>query len=214
VASNGLKAPVQQRSRASLERLLRAGARLLAEEGYDGFKIPELSRRARVSTGLIYGRFENKDALVQAIHERVLMRIAEEHPLVDRARPPDDAGLAAAIDRVIAETRAIFDQELRLLSIFFARGSVDPVIREQGAAWIERLRHSIVSALLAHRDEIRHPDPERAAQMCCQIIIANLMRRVTVGDQSEGLRGSLTGDDLATELSLVCRLYLASAAAP
>jgi AcrR family transcriptional regulator len=208
VASNGLKAPVQQRSRASLERLLRAGAKLLAEEGYDGFKIPELSKRARVSTGLIYGRFENKDALVQAIHERVLTRIAEEHRLLARDAPPDDADLAAAIDRTIAEARAIFDQELRLLAIFFARGSVDPVIREQGAAWIECLRLRIVSALLAHREEIRHPDPERAAQMSCQIIVANLMRRVTVGDMSEGLRGSLTGDELATELSLVCRLYL------
>ena len=61
-AHTGLRPPQQRRSRESLERILRAGADVLADRGYDGFTIGEVSRKAKVSVGSVYGRFESKDA--------------------------------------------------------------------------------------------------------------------------------------------------------
>ena len=53
-----IRPPVQRRSRESLERLLQTGLELLQERGFDGFTLQELSQRAGVSIGSIYGRVE------------------------------------------------------------------------------------------------------------------------------------------------------------
>src|SRR5436305_2025149 len=73
----GVRAPQQQRSRESLERVLRAAEKLLAKRGYEGFTIAEVSRDADLSVGSVYGRFESKDALIYAIHARMLSRMVE-----------------------------------------------------------------------------------------------------------------------------------------
>jgi len=82
-----IRPPQQQRSRASFERVLEAATDLLNEEGYQGFTLGEVSRRARVSIGSIYARVASKDALFYAIHERVMTQIGQENAAFsDRAR--------------------------------------------------------------------------------------------------------------------------------
>src|SRR4051795_8248487 len=71
--------PLQNRSRASLERVLEAGQKLLEEEGWEGFTVQEVSRRAKVSIGSIYARAPSKEALIYAIYDRAVDHIAEEN---------------------------------------------------------------------------------------------------------------------------------------
>jgi AcrR family transcriptional regulator len=61
-----LRPPQQRRSRASFERVLEAGARLLEEDGYEAFTLAEVSQRAGVSIGAIYARIDAKETLVLA----------------------------------------------------------------------------------------------------------------------------------------------------
>src|SRR3954469_71409 len=72
-----LRPPLQNRSRASLERVLVAGQRLLEEEGWEGFTVQEVSRRAKVSLGSIYARAPSKEALILAVYDRAVGEIAE-----------------------------------------------------------------------------------------------------------------------------------------
>src|SRR4051812_38975958 len=72
-----LRPPLQNRSRASLERVLEAGQRLLEEEGWEGFTVQEVSRRAKVSIGSIYARAPSKKALILAVYDRAFEEIAE-----------------------------------------------------------------------------------------------------------------------------------------
>src|SRR3954468_22455511 len=81
-----LRPPLQNRSRESLERVLDAGQRLLEEKGWDGFTVQEVSRRAKVSIGSIYARAPSKEALILAVYDRAVGRIAEE-----RARLVNDS---------------------------------------------------------------------------------------------------------------------------
>src|SRR3954471_11193669 len=74
-----LRPPLQNRSRASLERVLDAGQKLLEEEGWEGFTVQEVSRRAKVSIGSIYARAPSKEALILAVYDRAVGRIAEEN---------------------------------------------------------------------------------------------------------------------------------------
>jgi len=53
------------------ERLVAAAAQVFAEKGYDRAGVQEISRRAGLTTGAIYGRFTGKAELLQeAIHSR------------------------------------------------------------------------------------------------------------------------------------------------
>src|SRR5205814_10015529 len=51
------------------ERLIEAAAQVFAEKGYDRAGVQEISRRAGLTTGAIYGRFAGKAELLQAAIE-------------------------------------------------------------------------------------------------------------------------------------------------
>jgi AcrR family transcriptional regulator len=51
------------------ERLINAAADVFAEKGYDRAGVQEISRRAGLTTGAIYGRFTGKAELLQAAIE-------------------------------------------------------------------------------------------------------------------------------------------------
>ena len=63
-------APVVPRRPAAITRtlLVEAAAAVFAEKGYDGTRVQEIARRARLTTGAIYANFEGKaDLLLEAI---------------------------------------------------------------------------------------------------------------------------------------------------
>ena len=64
------KTPRQARSQSTVEAILEATARILAERGYAGTNTNIVAEVAGVSVGSVYQYFPNKDALVTALHER------------------------------------------------------------------------------------------------------------------------------------------------
>ena len=64
------RVPRQARSRALVEAILEATARVLAERGYAGTNTNLVAERAGVSVGSVYQYFPNKDSLITALHER------------------------------------------------------------------------------------------------------------------------------------------------
>jgi AcrR family transcriptional regulator len=66
------KAPRQARSRATVETILQAGARILSDEGWAGFTTNKVAELAGVSIGSLYQYFPDKLSLVDAIRRRHL----------------------------------------------------------------------------------------------------------------------------------------------
>lgn len=64
------KRPRQGRSRAMVDALVEATARLLAAEGYGAATTKRIAAVAGVSVGSLYQYFPNKDALVYAVAQR------------------------------------------------------------------------------------------------------------------------------------------------
>ena len=79
-----IRPPQQPRSRASLERVIVAGTKLLEEEGYEGFTLAKVSSMANVSIGSIYARVKSKDDLFYVIQDRFMSRTEQSAGLHGR----------------------------------------------------------------------------------------------------------------------------------
>lgn len=66
------KVPRQARSRATVEVILEAGARVLGTHGWSGFSTNKVAALAGVSIGSFYQYFPEKASLLEAIRERHL----------------------------------------------------------------------------------------------------------------------------------------------
>jgi AcrR family transcriptional regulator len=66
------KAPRQARSRATVEAIIQAGARILSDDGWAGFTTNKVADLAGVSIGSLYQYFPDKLSLVDAIRRRHL----------------------------------------------------------------------------------------------------------------------------------------------
>ncbi|MFI0237884.1 TetR/AcrR family transcriptional regulator [Streptomyces sp. NPDC016845] len=64
------RTPRQERSRATVRRILEAGERVLAEHGYEGASTSRIATAAGLSPGSLYQYFPHKDAIVSAVLQR------------------------------------------------------------------------------------------------------------------------------------------------
>lgn len=69
------KLPVQQRSKATVEAVLEAGARLLLSVGYDKASTNKIADLAGVSVGSLYEYFPGKEAIFAEMRRREDMRL-------------------------------------------------------------------------------------------------------------------------------------------
>jgi AcrR family transcriptional regulator len=75
------KSASQERSRATVEALLDATARVLTREGYDRASTNRIATKAGVSVGSLYQYFPNKEALVAALvarHNREILKLVRD----------------------------------------------------------------------------------------------------------------------------------------
>ncbi len=97
------KRPRQARSRATVEAIVEATARVLAEHGYDKTTTNRVATVAGVSVGSLYQYFPNKDALVGALVDRHFerMRALFAERLAAVADAPVEQAARALIDAVM-----------------------------------------------------------------------------------------------------------------
>src|SRR5215813_10517597 len=75
------KSASQERSRATVEALLDATARVLVREGYARASTTRIAAKAGVSVGSLYQYFPNKEALVAALvarHNREMLQLIRD----------------------------------------------------------------------------------------------------------------------------------------
>ncbi len=139
------KRPQQERSRATFDAILEAGARVLVKQGYDRASTNRIAEVAGVSIGSLYEFFPNKDAIFTELRRRLndqmfrfvgqAMEEALELParegvartveLLVRAHTVDPRLEAALRDRVPAEVLAdqsrVINRRLLDLGMAFVR---------------------------------------------------------------------------------------------
>lgn len=100
--------PTQARSRERLQRLLDAGAAVLATEGAEALTTTRIAEAAGVPVGSLYRYFEDKEAIVEALalnYWRGFEAVVAELAATDEATPLDDPA-ARVIDALADAFRA------------------------------------------------------------------------------------------------------------
>ncbi len=202
-----VRPPQQARSQQTLDRLLDAAEALVSEKGFDDAPVAEIARRAGSSVGAFYSRFPDKDSLLGALNERFLVQaVATADAALDPAlwQRASIGEISTAFVRFLVE---IHREQRGLLRAFSLRMRVDPVFQARR----ERLAHHVggrlSELLLAHRAEIQHADPHRAAAFALTMVFGVLEHTIVFGEMRSGAF-TWTDEDLSAELSRAFLAYL------
>jgi AcrR family transcriptional regulator len=197
------KAPRQTRSRATVETILTATARVLVQDGFERATTNRIAAVAGVSVGSLYQYFPNKQALVRALYDRQLAR-------AESVRPPelgsDVPGLPrrALRDVIGAAVRwhlATYGRDARLHAELSAHAAA--ILGKRALASFERMHEARVrDRLERHRDALRTRDLALAAFLLSTCLAA-------VAHAAATRHPELLADDaLADELTTLLVGYL------
>lgn len=206
-----IRRPRQARSQRTLDRILDAAEALLMEKGFEDVKVADVVARAGSSVGAFYARFRDKDGLLFALQERWL---EQAQATTDDATDPqrwEGAGVAEILRSVVPFLVGIFRERRGLLRAFVLRHYTDASFREQRDRLSDYVTEKLAALLLARRDEIGHPDPERAARFGLGLVFDGIQSAVLFG---EARGGPLSDDQLAAELTRVYLAYLGVSETP
>lgn len=166
---------LQERSRKTLERLLKAAIEILNKEGLDGATIPHIAARAKLTPGSIYRRFPDKDALLREVFIRMLEGNYRGSQELLKPEYWKSRSLAEMCRFVIAETLNGYARHRGLLRAFTSFTLQHPdtsfVRRCEDLQW--KVSRVVSDLLLLRRDEIHHPDPESAVPFALVMIGAS-----------------------------------------
>lgn len=170
----------QERSRATVDALIEATARILVREGFDGASTNRIAEQAGVSIGSLYQYFPSKEALVAAVidrHHQELMQVVRG-ALAEVAALPIKQAARKLVSAAI-EAHRIDPRLHRVLAEQIPRTG-----RLENVAAFNRETYALFRAYLeAHRDEFRAIDLGLAAFVCVTAIEA--LTHTAVLHQSE-----------------------------
>ncbi len=154
------KHPTQARSRALVDSLLEATARILVQDGWDALTTNRVAKAAGVSVGSLYQYFPNKDALVAGLVEgwadNITKRLVALGPAL--AEAPLDEAIGAVVTAALSVTRE--DAPLH-------RSVLLQLPRIGALAFFEQLNQRVADVLAEwitlRREELDVDDPSLAA---------------------------------------------------
>jgi len=130
--STSVKAPKQDRSRASFDRVLDAAVELLKEQGYQGFTLQEVSKRSRTSIGSIYCRVKGKDDLFHAVQDHVLAKLDAEMESILEPSKWENVDPRKLILFLVRELAEYLRRHTPILRALISRELADPVVMKKG----------------------------------------------------------------------------------
>jgi AcrR family transcriptional regulator len=159
--------PVQTRSRATHEAIVRAFRQQLATTPFDQINMADLARRADVSVGGLYARFSGKDALLLIVADEIL---DEARAAIDEALQQveaRDGSLADLCEAYVRTTVGEFRRHRRALQQVQrgARGDGAAALAERVRELNEFVHERFRTLAWARRGEIRRRGQRAAIEI-------------------------------------------------
>jgi AcrR family transcriptional regulator len=193
----------QEGSRATVDVLIEATARILVREGFDKASTNRIACEAGVSVGSLYQYYPGKEALVAAVierHNRDLMGILLKAMAKADAQPLG-VGVRTLVEAAVEGHRLEPDLHRVLAEQIPRVGALEEVEA------FNRQYHGLFKAYLdAHKDELRALDIDLAAFVCVTSIEALTHTAVLHRSEfiSEGAAGMLVDEATRLVLGYLC----------
>lgn len=137
--------PAQERSRRTVEQILEAASQLVAEEGIDAATTRAIAERAGVAVPSLYRFFADRDDVLDALVERMLVELDEASQAAEAAWVPGDLG--GILDVEMDVHVRFFTEHPSLAALWFggrASAAVVESVRRRNAVLGERLRELLL----------------------------------------------------------------------
>ena len=191
------KAPRQARSRATIEAILDAAARILGERGWSGVTTNLVAEVAGVSIGSLYQYFPHKRALVEAVRRRHFDEILQVLRASTDLATPRTRRIAIFVDGMIA-SHSRFPAAHHAL--------MEQVPRDDGASngtdTFERRYRSGCKAFFAANARYKSADGTALRAQVLAAAVAGVIH-------DAAHQGTLGSPPLRRELTLLVEAYLA-----
>src|SRR5450631_3090172 len=152
------RAPKQDRSRQSFERMLDAADEILSKEGIAALTLAEVSKRSGVSIGSIYCRVDSKSELLRALHARVLDRMDMEFSAAMNRLRRKQLSLSELIPALVRELAVFHRRHAPALAAFIELAVTDELIERIGKKHYLQIAMDFRLLLLERKDEFVHPE--------------------------------------------------------
>lgn len=181
----------------------------MKRQDFENISVGAIANEAGTSVGNFYGRFDSKEALLDALHQRY----ENDRTEVWRAFFDDPAlntmGFKNQIKALVRMAIANYRERSGVFRTLVIRQWRDPQrLSARNRAILEGLYDDACALLLKHRDEIKHPDPDRAVRVGVAAIAAACRENIVMRPKSFPSALVVTDDDLADELSRMLHAYL------
>jgi AcrR family transcriptional regulator len=197
-------APQQERSRESLRKLQKATAEVLGQHGVEGATIPRIAEHAGLTPGAIYRRFHDKDALLEATILGILERQEER---MKTGLTPAAAGqipLPVFAEQVIGSMVLSYRINAALLRAMrtFVHSRPHTAFYKKAMKLESQTFEQMVELFMAHRKDMRHPDPRTAISLAFMMLSSTLFDWVVMPLEVGAWRSFLPKDDQALKREL------------
>jgi AcrR family transcriptional regulator len=202
-----IRAPVQDRSQRTLERILDATELLLDNRPFDKVSVSEIAKEAKASVGSFYARFDGKAALLYALHERY---IEESRATTEKALAPEQwaAVTLEELTRQMVSFLLMFHREhqgLRRALVMIQ--TTDEQVRQRSASLASFVVDCLARLLESRRSEIRRPDITLAADFVHRVVFS-LLDQITIYGPNSPTSKPMADEVLVEEMTQICLAYL------
>lgn len=196
--------PQQERSRESLQKLLRAAREVLGQHGVEGATIPRIAEHAGLTPGSVYRRFHDKEALL----ESAILGLLEAQDQASRtftAEMAREIPLRVLSEQIINSIVVNYRARAPLIRAMrqFVDGRPSSAFNKKASRLEVRSFERIVDLFMTHSDRIQHPSPRIAVSTALMMVISSVHELVVRHTDLARWKHLLPADDQALKRELV-----------
>ena len=196
--------PQQERSRESLQKLLRAATEVMGQHGVEGATIPRIARHAGLTPGSVYRRFRDKEALL----ETAILGILERQDANLNALTPEmvrEIPLPVFADQIINGIVVGYRARAPLIRAMrqFVHGRAGTPFWKKADRLERRTYERLLDLFLVHAYRINHPEPRIAVSTALLMVVSTVYELVVTHQDWAAWKGLIPQDDQSLKRELV-----------
>ncbi len=152
---NEVRQPRQERSIEKKNKIIEAGYQLFSEVGYYGTNTAEIAKRAGVSTGIVYGYFQDKRDILICVLEIYINKVFD--PILksfEKLKAPVD--YSVVIPSVIDLTIKTHKKHAKMHEVLHSLASTDEAVNAQFIALEDQITAKIADKLFSLGENVEN----------------------------------------------------------